>query len=797
MRRAAALACAWLACLAASPAAGDAIDGKRLADELAAPEAGRRLRAARELSGLSPAAATPLVGRALDDPDLEVRVAAILVAGQLGLDELAARLIERAASPDARMREAIVTALGALHPASAPDARALDAALERALADAEVGVRLAALHALAERPPRPDRRAAQIDAIATALGDERPDLRRAAAEALERIGDRAALHALAARIDDASPEVRVAVARALGTFGDPRGAAAVLRLLDDPSEDVRAAAVATLGALGAPTAVPKIAPILERPRDPLAGLAAVALGRIAATRGDADPTAATLRVRAGDLLVAATRRGDNRGAALEGLRASGAAAAALLAPLLPAVGPRAADDLTLLAGDLAAGGDDGVCALLLAAARRAADGRFDAALIGARPPSGATRGALVEWLAARLGDPGAAARRGAATALGALGDPRATRALEGLAADPDAGTRRAALTALAALSAAAEPALVAAARGADAELARTALRALARRRDDVARQALLAAVSSSDPATQRTAALGLADDRDAAGVVAPLLAVLKRGPAAAREAAALALHGPLRGRAPPAAVELCLAAAGDDEPGGAGALELLGAMREGAAAERTLALLPRLGRRPIRRARLYAVLGDLLLVARRPPIARAILDGLVDPDAGARAAAAWALGKGAGGDDVVRALSAHLADPSGAVRANALGALGRLGATPSGPALARLAQDREPAVRANALRLGAGAGSAPRDAATTIVARALAAVKDGPPHVGPDYLLVRIADDAASGPRIAAARIGLPDGLVEVAIVDERGIVREEGVPSGALSIELDPALLR
>ena len=41
------------------------------------------------------------------------------------------------------------------------------------------------------------------------------------------------------------------------------------------------------------------------------------------------------------------------------------------------------------------------------------------------------------------------------------------------------------------------------------------------------------------------------------------------------------------------------------------------------------------------------------------------------------------------------------------------------------------------------------------------------------------------------------ARVGLPDGLAVIFLADDRGIVRDEGVPSGELLIELDEALLR
>ena len=395
----------------ASTASADPVDPAALALELQAPQSPRRIRAARELVGLEPARAAPLVRRALEDANPDVRAAAASVAAQLGLAELSPTLRAMATSPEPRLREAISMALGLLRPSDEGEVRAVESLLVRALADPEPAVRLAALHALAERPMRPAARAARLDAIAAVLGDEHPELRRAAAESLERLADASSLHALAAHIDDASPEVRLAIARALGVLGDPRAAPAVLRLADDSSEEVRAAAITTLGALAAAIAVPRLTPILERPRNPMAGLAAVALGRIAGgARADDDATTTALRARAGESLVAACRGGDNRSAALEGLRASGTAAAPLLRELLPALGPRPSDELLLLAADRAAAGDGAVLSVLLDGAALATDSRFDAALTAARPRP--VRSAIASCCGWRRGSPIRARRRG-------------------------------------------------------------------------------------------------------------------------------------------------------------------------------------------------------------------------------------------------------------------------------------------------------------------------------------------------------------------------------------------------
>lgn len=760
---------AALSLATAAPALAEPSTAARVAAELSAPQADRRAKAARELPALDPEAARPLLARALDDPELGVRLAATLAAGQLGLPEVTQRLLAEATDADGKLRETAVTALGKLH---GPTRRDVEVTLGRALADPEVAVRLAALRALTDRTPTPVGKAATIEAIVGALSDESPELRRAAAESLEKLGDAFALHGLAGRVDDASPEVRLAVARALGTLGDRRAASAVLRLVDDSAEEVRAAAIATLGLLAAETAVPRLVPMLNLPREPLAGPVALALGRIAGAPSD-DVIVRTLRARAGDALVRAARNDFNCAAALEGLLVSGAAAAPLLAGLLPALGERPIDGALLVAGERMHEGDAEVTRLVLALARLASDGRFDAQLVRARPPQGPVRDELVAWLAGRLGDPGVAARRAAATALGELGDPRAAGPLESALSDPDRGVQRGALLSLVRTAWAREPTLLRAAQDDDQSLVRASLTALGQRRDSAARRALVAALSASDATTAMTAALALSDDAGAGDTVAALLALLKSGADRTRDPASLALLGPLRGHANPVARELCVALAATDQAGGGGAVELLGAMRDAATAERLLRLVPKLQRRPLRRARLYAALGDMALAGDSSAAEHALVGALGDPDPGVRLTAAWALGKvkhPLAWDDADRGLDAHLADPSPAVRGNALAALGRRQRELSGDVVSRLAHDPDSRVRANALVVGKR-GAAPRG--------------------GADYLLLRLLRPTTT------ARIGLADGLVVTFLADDRGIVRDEGVPTGALDVAPDDAPLR
>jgi HEAT repeat protein len=71
-------------------------------------------------------------------------------------------------------------------------------------------------------------------------------VRRAAAEALGKIGDPQAVPALMEALKDRDEDVRKAVAEALGEIGDPQAVPALLETLKDEDEDVRWAATMAL-----------------------------------------------------------------------------------------------------------------------------------------------------------------------------------------------------------------------------------------------------------------------------------------------------------------------------------------------------------------------------------------------------------------------------------------------------------------------------------------------------------------------------------------------------------------------
>ena len=113
--------------------------------------------------------------------------------------------------------------------------------------------------------------------FARALDADRPELRIAAAKALERLNEPNTVPAVVEALSDPDPRVRLRACQACGTFADPRAIPALNERLDDESRVKRAAANA-LGNVGTDRA---LAPLLELLRDPdesVRRIAASALG---------------------------------------------------------------------------------------------------------------------------------------------------------------------------------------------------------------------------------------------------------------------------------------------------------------------------------------------------------------------------------------------------------------------------------------------------------------------------------------------------------------------------------------
>jgi HEAT repeat protein len=266
-----------------------------------------------------------------------------------------------------------------------------------------------------------------------------------------------------------------------------------------------------------------------------------------------------------------------------------------------------------------------------------------------------------------------------------------------------------------------------------------------------------------------------------------------------RASAIVALGGVVRRRPDATARELLLGyAEGKDSAAALAALDALGAMHDAAAVARLTALVDSRFDDDVRR-RALAALGDLGGAAAVHTLVTMLAGDNGDPRV--RAEAAWALGKsrepGAG---ALAALTSALGATAPSVRANAAAALYRLGRAPA--ALVRLLDDGDAAARGNAalaLARTPGARAAVQrladddgDRYTRAAAkRALTSPAAAPAG---DWLALDVVDFDGAPLGDAGYRLVLPDGVQKSGVTDERGVIREESVPSGGCKLVLDEA---
>lgn len=101
------------------------------------------------------------------------------------------------------------------------------------------------------------------DILLGALKDADSHVKKAAAEALEKLQARERLDALEKKIETGEMLEKIRVIYALSDLRGPRVAAALTKALKDPLEDVRAAGVRALGNLGDPAALPQMVESLK------------------------------------------------------------------------------------------------------------------------------------------------------------------------------------------------------------------------------------------------------------------------------------------------------------------------------------------------------------------------------------------------------------------------------------------------------------------------------------------------------------------------------------------------------
>jgi HEAT repeat protein len=784
---------------------------QKVEKELVAEDVQVRRRAAQRLRELPLAAARRLADRALDDPDVEVRLTALETALAIDVPGVGGRVAVWLTDSERRLRHAAAEALGV-----SPTPRAVPA-LARALSDSDPGVRSAAAGALgaSENP----------DAALALLGrldDSVPEVRQNVALALARLGDARAVLPLIGKIEDSRPGVRRSVARALGDLRDARAVSALVLVLRDTDESVRIAALDALGNVGDASATSSIAALLSGEVTSAQRTAAVdALAKI----GSAESLSALIKELERD------EPGRERATVLRALSKVGPSASEALKKCLAApLTPVQADGCALGLGEVGgAGVGNTVREALRRGAVRPQAGLWALAQLGEREalPS------ILEYLS----DADPLVRRAAIDAAAALLDPRVP---DGRAVEPiqralrKARSNRTELILLMSLlgrtgapRAALELAPYTRAK-ADPELASAALEALGLLGPSGQEMLLLDGLKS-DIGWVRLAA-GLALWRAAPAKIAPtLLDRLERSAEEDRAALSLALSGALSRNSDEAVqnrVERAL-------------LHSRGAERD--------AFIEAMGRMPSKRTmeRLAKLASQAADVADRAKYAEALgghLDAREallrlarDPDASVRANAVWSLGQIATSADVVT-LTKLLADRDVAVAANAAAALGRTSQRlrlPVEKELCGALTDSRSYVRANALsalRIAQQRCSDERvlrlfsrEQSEVARGRAAALMREVKPNSSELRALARCASDDASGsvasecalapqpipsevaPSIvyvvpmgeadpvarAPFALVLGDGTMRLGVADRRGVVFEQRAPLGKLSLRV------
>ncbi|MCH9652112.1 MAG: HEAT repeat domain-containing protein [Deltaproteobacteria bacterium] len=254
-----------------------------LLSALSGGESEERVRAALAMGRIQSPSYQEALAAATEDPDREVRASAFFALGQMGLAEgveanpEALRAVREGLSqPDPEMLSLAVEAWGKLAP---PEGAPV---LLPLLTHPEAMVRAETVTALFRQrfapvwrqqtstpPELPD---SAREALARALGDPAPEVRRAAAHAFSRYGESEAIEGLTRLLQDPDEWTRVFAARglarsgevdsekeskeAIGASGTALVTAPLLAALKDPAPSVRSEVVRAMTALGLATHLP-------------------------------------------------------------------------------------------------------------------------------------------------------------------------------------------------------------------------------------------------------------------------------------------------------------------------------------------------------------------------------------------------------------------------------------------------------------------------------------------------------------------------------------------------------------
>jgi len=815
----------FLALLSAAPAAhGLDWAGKVQQDtrDLQSPDVKVRLGALTRLGQYRHRDIAPLILRALSDSDTRVQRLAATLAADRKITAAVPVLVGWLSHWDTGMRLSAAESLGRI---GAPRAARN---LVRALVDPELKVRLEVIKALGALST-PDN--LEIVPLLGRLQDTNSKVRRAAVEVLASKHDHRAVIPLMGRIEDSAREVRIAAIDALGELGDAKAGPALVRLLRDPSFEVAAAAIKTLGRLRYTGATEPLVDLFRSGAATHRRRAAAALARLHT-----------------DLAIRAL---------VEGLANPSLRSAAKNA--LVTVGADAADALTDLLRDPRS--PRAVATAAVEIARDARLGKAVPAIVEQIQLGRLPLPLLIESLG-EIGDPRAQrplldlvqhpsleVRLAALHALRGIVDERAAEPLVNLLRDRSRRLRLVVIDYLGRLgSRLAVPRLIELARSSDRAVAREAVHALSRCRDERAVPVLIRLLSHNDRSLRRMSAQALA--RIAApAAVAPLLQLCRDSLGSVRVVCLQALGGVLRGKTNERALSFIKGLlGGKDRSVFLAATDALAAMRDPRIQELLIERYPKLD--PLMARKVVEVLGnDPSQAARVGPF---LLDVLDSDDNQLRSAAAWSLGKLAGGagltKGVAQRLMAAARDPDwivrtnataslarmrlpGArallrmlvetdqvayVRANAILGLGLIGGDAAGTApllVSRLFNDRSPWVRINALRSLRRLGPAvvrstdgrrwrgveqvirtvvseDLDMRVRKLARQMLKPRDGS---GGSWVGLFLLDQARRPLRSALVALITPSGLVRGAVSDPRAELWEENLSDGVCFAELPP----
>jgi HEAT repeat protein len=188
---------------------------------------------------------------ALGSPSAEVRNEAALAYERLaGSVQLPAKFADLVGDESARVRAAVVRALVACRDASA------GAAVERALMDEDLGVRIAAVHSLSELGG-----AANHDRLRGLLDDSSELIRAAAVQATVRLND---IGSASQAAGDKSWRVRLALAASLARIPPRYGSPIAMQLIGDVDLKVQRRAVQSIATWPAYDAIPLLLSAAER-----------------------------------------------------------------------------------------------------------------------------------------------------------------------------------------------------------------------------------------------------------------------------------------------------------------------------------------------------------------------------------------------------------------------------------------------------------------------------------------------------------------------------------------------------